>query len=149
LKEGKLMAFARAFRITLSHREGSFRLDSATHLEKVTPASAPVEGAQEQAGWWIALEDAKGRMLYRRFIKDPLEPQEAPGDEHEIRRVRIPGLPQGISLLVPDLPETEAIVLYGSETDPKGRTYAAKPVFKMSLREVAALAGKGGDHGRR
>ena len=142
------MAFARAFRITLSHRDGSFRLESAAHLEKVTPPSAPVEGAQQQAGSWIALEDAKGQMLYRRFIRDPLAPQEAPGDEHEINRVRIPGQPQGLSLLVPDLQGTEAIVLYGSETDQKGRIQAAKPIFKVSLREVAALAGKGGYHGR-
>jgi hypothetical protein len=143
------MALARAFRLTLTYREGSFRLDAAAHLEKLTPASAPFEGAGQQAGSWIAIENSQGRMLYRRFIDDPRGQHEVIGEKDEISRVKIPGQERGLSLIVPDLQGAETFVVYGSETDSKGRTHAAKPIFKVSVQEVAALTAKGGTHGRR
>jgi hypothetical protein len=143
------MALARAFRLVLRYREGSFRLDAAAHLEKLTPASAPLEGAGQQAGSWIAIEDSQGRMLYRRFIDDPRGPHEVIGEKDEIVRVKIPGLERGLSLIVPDLQGAETFVVYGSETDSTGRTHAATPIFKVTIQEVAALAAKGGTNGRR
>jgi hypothetical protein len=143
------MALALAFRLTLTYREGSFRLNAAAHLEKLTPPSAPFEGAEQQAGSWIAIEDSQGRMLYRRFIDDPRGPHEVIGEKDEISRLKIPGLERGLSLIVPDLQGAETFAVYGSETDSNGRTHAAKPIFRVSVQEVAALAAKGGTHGRR
>jgi|SRR5215471_12200569 len=143
------MALARAFRLTLTYLEGSFRLDAAAHLEKLTPGSAPLEGAGQQAGSWIAIEDSQGRMLYRRFLDDPRGGHEIVGEKDQISRVRIKGLERGLSLLIPDLQGAETIVVYGSEIDSKGRTQPAKPIFKVTVQEVVALAAKGGTHGRR
>jgi hypothetical protein len=143
------MSLARVLRLTISYREGSFRLEAAARFEQVTPASAPVEGAQQQAGSWIAIEDSQGRMLYRRFIDDPRAPHEVIGEKDEISRVKIPGLERSLSVVVPDLPGAATFVVYGSETDSEGRTHAARPAFKVNVQEVAALAAKGGLHGRR
>ena len=83
------------------------------------------------------------------FIDDPRGQHEVIGEKDEISRVKIPGQERGLSLIIPDLQGAETFVVYGSETDSKGRTHAAKPIFKVSVQEVAALAAKGGTHGRR
>ena len=67
-----------------------------------------------------------------------------------MRRVRIPGLPQALSLLIPEIQGAETLVLYASEAPKRaGKAEPAKRVFQVNMRDVAALAAKGGTpHGR-
>ena len=145
------MAIRRAFRVIISHEQTSFRLDSAIRVEKVTPPSNAIEGAAPGAGAWFAVEGAGGRTLYRRAIDNPFSGQEVFTDEeHEISRVRIPGLPQGLSLLVPEIPGAETLAVYASAPpDRAGRVEPARRVFQVSMRDVATMASKGrSTHGR-
>jgi hypothetical protein len=67
-----------------------------------------------------------------------------------MRRVRIPGLPQALSLLIPEIQGAETLAVYASQApDRVGKVEPAKRVFQVSMRDVAALATKGGStHGR-
>ena len=145
------MAVQRAFRVTLSYSERSFKVDSAARIEKIAPASEAIEGAERQSGSWFALEDAKGRTLYRRHVVDPRREQREvfTGEEREMRRTRV-AAPSGIlPILVPDMEGAEALVLYASDTDEAGTEAPARPVFKVSMRDIAVMAAKqGGGHGR-
>ena len=140
-----------AFRVTISHEQTSFKLDSAIRVEKVTPPSNTIEGAEHGVGAWFTLEGAGGRPLYRRAIDNPFDGHEVfDGEEREMRRARIPGLPQGLSLLIPDIPGAETLTVYASQPpDRAGRVEPAKRVFQVRMRDVASLAAQGGStHGR-
>jgi hypothetical protein len=140
-----------AFRVTISYKERSFKLESAIRVTKVTPPSAAIEGAEYGAGAWFAIEGAGGRTLYRRAIPNPFHGHEVDtGEERGMRRVRIPGLPQGLSLLIPEIEGAEVLAIYASEAPERGaKVEPAKRLFQVSMREVAALAAKGGPtHGR-
>jgi hypothetical protein len=140
------MAIPFAFRVTISYREKAFKLESATRVQKVTPPSAALEGADYGAGAWFAIEGPKGRTLYRRGIDNPFDGHEVfTGEKQEMRRVHIPGLPVGLSLLIPEIDGAETLAVYASEPpDREGKAGPAKRVFAVSMRDVAALAAKGG-----
>jgi hypothetical protein len=140
-----------AFRVLISHQEKSFKLDSAIRVEKVTPRSSAIEGAPSGAGAWFAVEGAGGRVLYCRGIDNPFDGQEVfTGEKHEMRRVQIPGLRQGLSLLVPQTEGAETLAIYASEPPNRdGKQEPAKRLFQVSMRDLAAMAEKGGTgHGR-
>jgi hypothetical protein len=139
-----------AFRVMLSVKDRSFQIESVTRVQKVVPPSAPVEGTEEQYGTWFAVEDAKGRMIYRRLMDNFLvEGVEVfTGDKREFQRVRAPGTQRILSLLVPEIPGADVLSVHASDVE-KGRASAAKPVFKVNMRQLAELAAKGGStHGR-
>jgi hypothetical protein len=145
------MATHSAFRVIISYRDGSFKLESAIRVTKATPPSAAIEGAEYGAGAWFAVEGADGRMLYRRTIANPFDGHEVyTGEERGMRRVRIPSLPQGLSLLIPELEGAENLAVYASEAPRRaGKLEPAKRLFQVSMHDVAALAAKGGSiHGR-
>jgi hypothetical protein len=145
------MAVPRAFRVTISYKEGSFKLESAIRVTKVTPPSAAIEGADYGAGAWFAIEGAAGRTLYRRAIPNPFDGHEVyTGEERGMRRVRIPGLPQVLSLLIPEIQGAETLALYASKPpERRGKVEPAERVFQVRMQDVAALAAKGGSiHGR-
>jgi hypothetical protein len=145
------MAIRSAFRVTISYAEKSFKLESAIRVEKVTPPSAKIEGPEYGVGAWFTVEGAGGHTLYRRVIDNPFDGHEVPtGEERGMRRVRIPNLPQAFTLLIPDIQGAEALAVYASQPPVRaGQIETAKRVFHVSMRDVAALAAKGGStHGR-
>jgi hypothetical protein len=146
------MAIPWAFRVIISYQESLFKLGSATRVWKVTAPSSGIEGAaHEEAGAWFVIEGAGGRTLYRREIANPFDAHEVyTGEERGMRRVRIPGLPQALSLLVPEIEGGETLVVYASEAPERaGKVEPAKRIFQVSMRDVAALAAKGRSvHGR-
>lgn len=145
------MAIPWTFRVIISYQETSFKLESAMRVWKVTAPSSEIEGAAYEAGAWFAIEGANGRTLYRRAIANPFDGHEVyTGEERGMRRVRIPGLPQALSLLVPEIEGGETLAVYASEAPKRARKVEpAKRVFQVSMRDVAALAAKGGSaHGR-
>ncbi len=140
-----------ALRVTLSVKDRTFQIESVTRVRKVAPPSAPVEGAEQQYGTWFTVEDGNGRILYRRLMDNFLVEgiEVFTGDKREFDRVQAPGVTRVLSLLVPDIPGAATLAVHASDTE-KGRAYAAKPVFKAELRQLAEMAAKGGQsHGRK
>jgi hypothetical protein len=146
----------RAFRIILSFDGDEFKLDSATRIEKVVPASAPPgeAGDQAEAGSWFTVEDKEGRTLYRRLLNNLFEDSETDADDQRgLRRVGKAASAGTLSLLVPDLPGAHTFSIHSSHSAGKRAFGAARRLMKLELREMAALAAgtsnQGGDHGRR
>jgi len=140
-----------AYRVLLSVKDRSVTIESVTHVEKVLPPSAPVEGAEQQYGTWFSLDDANGRPLYRRLLDNFLAEgvEVFTGEQREFERVHVPGLPRTLSILVPDLPGAETFALHTSAPPKGGRHTPARPIFAVNTRQLVELAGKGGPaHGR-
>ncbi len=146
----------RAFRIMLSFNGDEFKLDSAVRIEKVVPASAPPPktGTEAEAGSWFAVEDKEGRTLYRHLLNNLFEDFETDADDQRgLRRVGKAAVAGTLSLLVPELPTAHTFSIHSSHSAGKRGFGAARPLMKLPLREMAAMAAKasiqGGHHGRR
>jgi hypothetical protein len=146
----------RAFRIILSFNGDDFKLDSATRIEKVLPASAPPPDPQGEgeSGSWFTVEDKQGRTLYRRPLNNLFEEPETDADDQRgLSRAGKAPTTGVISLLVPELPGAHTFSIHSSHSAGKRGFGAARPLMKLPLRELAAMAAKtssqGGDHGRR
>ena len=146
----------RAFRIILTFSGEAFKLESAIRIEKVVPASAPSDKAihDAEAGSWFTVEDKAGRTLYRRLLNNLFEDAETDSDDGRgLQRVGKAQSAGTLSLLVPDLPDAHTFGIYSSHSAGERAFGAARPLMKLPLREMAALAAQtasqGGDHGRR
>ena len=140
----------RAFRILLTFEGKTFHLQSAVRIEKVTPASVPIEGAEHETGSWFALEDAKGHMLYRRFLHNLFLGAEVHTDEKRGLQRVVPAQTSGtLSILVPELPEAKTLVIFSSHADGNKTYRAARRIMELGMRDIAAFAAKhGGCHER-
>ncbi len=140
----------RAFRILLAYEGTTFQLQSAQRIEKITPASVPIEGAEHQAGSWFALEDSKGHMLYRRFLHNLFLGAEVHTDEKRgLQRVAAAQTSGTLNILIPELPDAKTLIICSSyaEVDKAHRT--AKRIMAVDMSTIAAMAAKhGGYHGR-
>ncbi|KEO61563.1 hypothetical protein [Thioclava indica] len=143
------MSAQKALRIVLTQEGSSFRLESATRIDKVLQPSDPLETSDGEFGAWVALEDGSGRHLFRRVLDNPLDLREVfTGERQEMRRVRIEEPQAVISFLMPLLDDAKTLTVHASDTGGKTAT-PAKPVFKVELRNLLARSKEGRPgHGR-
>jgi hypothetical protein len=101
------------------------------------PASIAPHPEKNQSGFWYELRDANERTLYHRVMESPIrfDAEVFSAEEKEsIRRQEVPK-PQGaFVLLVPDAPEADSIVLFGSSSAPKTATLSAKELARFKLK---------------
>ncbi|WP_417807653.1 hypothetical protein [Thioclava sp.] len=143
------MSAQKALRIVLTQEGSSFRLESATRIDKVLQPSEPLEASDGEFGAWVALEDGSGRQLFRRDVSNPLDLREIfTGERQEMRRVRIEEPQAVISFLMPLLDDAKTLTVHAS--DARGKTAPpADAVFKIELRKLLARSKEGRpSHGR-
>ena len=137
-----------ALRVTFVHDARSVRLKSVQRLAMrvLAPVGAVPEGAA--SGHWLAVEDARGQVLYHMPLHDPFgydhEVHPATPGEH-VRRAPSSRSSGTFEVLVPDLPGSRRLVLHGPPREaaraaPHIRWHiAAVPLVSHSF---AALRGK-------
>src|SRR5437016_3866771 len=59
-------------RLTFEYDGPAVRLVKRQRLEMLAPPSDPLTGYEGQSGFWFELQDAAGRVLYRRVLHHPL-----------------------------------------------------------------------------
>jgi hypothetical protein len=109
------------FRAIIEYHEGSFRLEKLIPLKMMLPPSDPdpeKRSAEGASGFWIELQSPEGAVLYRRILQDPiLYHQEgvAPGSpKGQLSRVDWIPETRTFSILIPDLPNGDQVVFFGS-----------------------------------
>lgn len=143
------MSAQKALRIVLTQEGSSFRLESATRIDKMLQPSDPLETPDGEFGAWVALEDESGRHLFRRVLDNPLDMREVfTGERQEMRRVRIEETRAVISFLMPLLDDAKTLTVYASDARRKTAT-PVDAVFKIELRNLLARSKEGRpSHGR-
>jgi hypothetical protein len=126
----------RALRLIIKYDDGKIVVSDRQYLEKATPPSDALRGYEGQSGFWYELRDAKRKILYRRVASNPIQfdvevhdPETGPR-RYPVRKAR--GL---FTVLVPDLPEADSLVLVSSPLDPRKRMASAKLLARIPLRE--------------
>lgn len=63
----------RAVRLRFQYDGDAVKLVGRTPLDKVPPASDPIQGYEGQSGSWLEVRDASGRVVHRQVLHHPIK----------------------------------------------------------------------------
>jgi hypothetical protein len=124
-----------ALRLTYRYDGDNVSLARRERVQMIAPPAGrtpPVAG--ENSGFWVELRDANGRVLYHRVLHNPIPfVAEVHSPEGTIRAVSAPPGRGEFQVLVPDLPDGAAAVLYGSPLDTRRALEPARELVRVAL----------------
>jgi hypothetical protein len=125
----------RAIRLLVEYDKSGFTIKANWSLETFAPPSHALAVPRATSGFWVELRDAKGKVLYRRVMQNPVQTEVEVFDPEEGPHRHAVEEPSGVfSILVPDMPDAEQIAFVSSPPDPAKRQNAAREVAAMPLR---------------
>ena len=128
-------AQSRALRVTIAYDGRTLRVVDRITVEMATAPSDPVRGYEGQSGFWYELRDAKGAILYRRIVANPIQFDLEVHDPETGSRREPVAKPRGVFVvLVPDLPSADSLVLMSSPLEPEKSAAAAEALVRFPLR---------------
>jgi hypothetical protein len=125
----------RAVRLNFSYSNAQITLESKQAIEKVVPASDPLEDGQPASGFWFELRDAAEARVFRRFAHSPIEdsteiyPPNGRGPITRIPKATTSGV---FSLIVPVLSQARFVVIHDSPRG-QGRHLAAQEIARFDI----------------
>ncbi len=134
--------YTHSLRLTFSYSGTEVRLAGVERVAVLAPAAVTPPPEGEQAGYWIEVRDSAGNLLYHRPLHDPIRADiEVFGDEPggPIYRVSNEKREGEFDVLVPDLPEASAFVLYGTPAEARTAGTASKELLGHDFAELRRL----------
>jgi hypothetical protein len=129
---------ARSVRLIFSYDGDDVRMESRQPVEMAAPPSDPVEGSQDETGFWTEVRDAQGTVLHRRIMHDPVRREAevfSPDPGRSIVRAPIER-PQGaFAVLVPLVPEADHVALMSTPAAGTAVFAPATEIHRVSLTE--------------
>jgi hypothetical protein len=125
------------YRLTFGYDRDRVELLDRQRVDMVAPPGEPEPVPRRAAGFWVELRDQRGRRLYQRVVHQPLrfEVEIFPERRGDAITRRAVDHPRGtFSLLVPDLPDAETVVLFSSPLEPEKSGEAARELLSVELR---------------
>jgi hypothetical protein len=122
---------ARSVRLIFSYDGDEVRLESRQPVEMLASPSDPVEGYENETGFWTEVRDAQGSVLHRQIMHDPVRRDAevfSPDPERSIARVPIERPHGAFAVLVPLVPEADHVALMGV---PAAGAAAFAPVVEL------------------
>jgi hypothetical protein len=132
----------RALRLTLEYKDGQFTVLERHFLNKRAQSSDPLLDTQkdeQRSGFWIELRDGEGRAIYQQVLHNPIPVSveiHSENRDRPIRRETNPNPQAVFSLLVPNLPEAETLVIVGSPLKAEAMFEPASDLAHFSLRDL-------------
>lgn len=129
--------YNRALRLTFEYEGSNVKLVSTQSVEMILPPTQPLEGQQDQSGFWFTLSNAQGKPVYRRAIHPPIvfdrEVFSNDPKHPSIQRVTV-GNPKGtFVLLVPDVQDARIVQLFSNPLSVAGRGQAAREFARFNI----------------
>jgi len=138
-----------ALRLTFAYRGTQVTLAGSERIAMVVPAPIDAPPEPGQTGYWFALLDAQGRVIYHRPLHRPIKVDiEAfsPGGDPSITRVPLAGREGRFTVLVPDVANAQTFQLQGPP-DPEHPDEPAGELLRLdvdALRRAKPPQGPGG-----
>lgn len=133
---------AQAVRITIAYRGPELRVASRQTVAMRTLPSHELQAPDRQSGFWFQVEDAGGRVLYRRVMQSPIrfDTETVSNDpQRPLMRVAVDE-PDGVFfLLVPLLREAQTVRVFSSPLEPHKDAEPAREILVFNL-----FGGEGG-----
>lgn len=126
----------RVLRFTFSYGDGHVQLVSVQKVEMRSQPSEPGQVPEGQSGFWFELRDIEGKVLYWRFVRNPIRlTSEVFSNEAgpSISRVKIDNPRGAFELVVPEIEEAATIVLFSSPLDPAHEGEPARELARFPI----------------
>lgn len=127
----------RTLRFSFSFLNGVVSMLERRSLEMIPMTSQDLTPftPEERTGFWVEVQDAEGRALFRRAMPHPLLGR-SEGDASESPRIHYWTLKQGVFVVtVPNLMAGSHLVLCGTPTTELEKALPAVELLRISLRE--------------
>jgi hypothetical protein len=141
------MNYTHTLRVTFSYTAKEIRIARVQRVAMRVPAPVTPPPGEKHVGYWLAVEDAAGRLLYHYPIHDPLKLDvEVFDDSRGGKPFRLPASQSSgeFEILVPDVPHASRLVLNGTLKGAKPTAKASHtlsaPLVSHSLDELRQLA---------
>ena len=105
-----------ALRVTFGYQGAQIDVLGSERVAMVVPAPIGDVPAAGQTGYWLAVRDAAGRVVYHQPLQDPLRTsvEVFPSDARQpITRMANPVREGRFTAIVPDSPDAASVELYG------------------------------------
>ncbi|MCA1706167.1 MAG: hypothetical protein LC808_24045 [Actinobacteria bacterium] len=129
-------AAQRGMRVVLDYRGREVRVAGRRVLSLRVPPSDPLIVPERQSGFWFQVEDADGRLLYRKVMANPIRSDtETPSDDPErpLKRVPIPDPRGTFFILVPLLPGAYTVRVFSSPPDATPPARPAEEILRFPV----------------
>ncbi len=130
-----------AERLVIQYQSGSFQLLSRSRLIKVLPPSDQLPATNGAvSGFWFEVQTPKAELKYRRIMANPIAVHtEVPDPTEGSQPTRREILPDEVvfTLLIPQEPGSNNLVLVGSPLGPEGKAKPAQTLARIPLPEQA------------
>lgn len=121
-----------ALRLMFEYTEDDIKLISQERISMLPPPPHPLMPRRDERGFWLVLNDADNRPLYRRVMDNPIrEDLEVitDDDDQPLARVRLSRRSGRFFVVVPYIEAARSIALFGEST---GTGAKAAPASEMS-----------------
>jgi hypothetical protein len=126
-------------RLVIRYSSGTYQLLSRTPLLKVIPPSDALPATNRPlSGFWFEVRTPKDEVKYRRILPDPIKVYtEVPGPAPEPQPARAEAVPAEtvFTLLIPQVPGSNNLVLVNSSFGAVGNAQTAQPPARIPLAE--------------
>jgi len=127
----------RTLRLTFAYEGSRIELVSQMRVEKITPPSLTPCPDENSSGYWVELQDKRGKCLFHRLLPDAIKdsaeiyPQNKP-----LTRVPLREIKGRFEVLLPDLEEGVQVVVMGHPITEKGlrRHEPCRALAKFAIR---------------
>lgn len=128
----------RTLRLTFAYEGSRIELVSQTRVEKITPPSLTPRPDKNSSGYWVELQDKRGKWLFHRVVPDAIrDSAEIYPANKPIARTPLREIKGSFEVLLPDLDEAAQVVVMGHPFSEKGlrRQEACRPLAKFEIRK--------------
>ena len=130
-----------ALRVTFGYQGSQVRVLGSERVAMLVPAPADDPPAAGQTGYWLAVRDAAGRVMYHQPLQDPLQTSVevfAPDPRQPITRMSNPVREGRFTAIVPDTPDAEVVELYGPP-DPARPDEPSQPLVRADVARLRRM----------
>ena len=130
-----------ALRVTFGYQGSQVRVLGSERVAMLVPAPADDPPTAGQTGYWLAVRDAAGRVMYHQPLQDPLQTSVevfAPDPRQPITRMSNPVREGRFTAIVPDTPDAEVVELYGPP-DPARPDEPSQPLVRADVARLRRM----------
>jgi hypothetical protein len=128
-----------SLRLTFVYQGLDVELVSVQPVALIAVPSDTVTVREPRAGFWYTLFDNEGNPLYRRSAHIPflpcgaILPEEEAAKRQSLWQEDVSGIRGRFTLIVPEIPQATAVILFSSPPEIEQRSQPAQPIGRFSL----------------
>jgi hypothetical protein len=137
-------------RVTFTYEGDRVQVANVQRIDMIAPPAVTAPPEPDQTGFWFEVRDSKGQLLHHQVLHNPIRTDvEVFSDEPGRSMYRVPSkqVKGEFTLLVPDLPQANLLVLHGPAPMTRAELAARSgEIVRYSFDELRQIpnAGRGG-----